>query len=189
VRSDRGRPPAGQTIAGEAAIPEPPSLSTDRVIELTRTRRVSALDLLMRAMTDFALAKYVIVKLRPGISLLCRSSPSAGRSRGHRPLAGFSIEDTMNHCFRMVDLNGTITTIVGTGRKGFPVDGAPADTARLFQPSGMLLMPDGVLYVADSGNNRVRRVVLQGPKAPAISSGGKPRRRLVSVIRRQLEKA
>jgi sugar lactone lactonase YvrE len=70
-----------------------------------------------------------------------------------------SIEDTMNHCIRMVDLNGTITTIIGTGRKGFAGDGAPADTARLFQPSGMLLTPDGVLYVADSGN-RVRRVVL-----------------------------
>jgi hypothetical protein len=70
------------------------------------------------------------------------------------------IEDTMNHCIRMVDLNGTITTIVGMGQKGFGGDGGPANAARLFQPSGMVLTPDDVLYIADSGNNRVRRVIL-----------------------------
>jgi sugar lactone lactonase YvrE len=70
------------------------------------------------------------------------------------------IEDTMNHCIRMVDLIGTITTIVGTGQKGFGGDGGPAHAARLFQPSGMVLTPDDVLYIADSGNNRVRRVIL-----------------------------
>ena len=70
------------------------------------------------------------------------------------------IEDTGNNCVRMVDLNGIITTIVGMRGRGFDGDGGPADLSRLSEPSGMLLMPDGVLYIADSGNNRVRRVIL-----------------------------
>ncbi len=70
------------------------------------------------------------------------------------------IEDTGNNCIRVVDLNGIIATVVGMRRKGFRGDGDPAGLARLSEPSGMLLTPDGVLYIADSGNNRVRRVAL-----------------------------
>jgi hypothetical protein len=70
------------------------------------------------------------------------------------------IEDTGNHCIRMVDLDGTISTIVGVGKPGFGGDGGPTRSALLRQPSGMTLTPDGVLYIADSANNRVRRVIL-----------------------------
>jgi sugar lactone lactonase YvrE len=70
------------------------------------------------------------------------------------------IEDTGNNCIRMVDVNGIITTVVGMRGGGFVGDGGPADEARLSEPSGMLLTPDGVLFIADSGNNRVRRVIL-----------------------------
>jgi sugar lactone lactonase YvrE len=70
------------------------------------------------------------------------------------------IEDTGNNCIRMVDSNGVITTIVGMGGGGFRGDGGPARLARLSQPSGMLLTPDGVLYIADSANNRIRSVTL-----------------------------
>jgi sugar lactone lactonase YvrE len=70
------------------------------------------------------------------------------------------IEDTGNHCIRMVDLEGTITTIVGVCKPGFRGDGGPARSALLRQPSGMLLTPGGVLYIADSANNRVRRVIV-----------------------------
>jgi sugar lactone lactonase YvrE len=75
------------------------------------------------------------------------------------------IEDTGNNCIRMVDLDGIVRTIVGVCRPvqdepGFSGDGGPASEALLWQPSGMLLTPDGVLYIADSANNRVRRVIL-----------------------------
>jgi sugar lactone lactonase YvrE len=70
------------------------------------------------------------------------------------------IEDTGNHCIRMVDAEGIIRTIVGTCKPGFSGDGGPALEAQLSEPSGMFLTPDGVLYIADSGNNRVRRVIL-----------------------------
>jgi len=70
------------------------------------------------------------------------------------------IEDTGNHCIRLVGLEGIIRTIVGTCQRGFNGDGGAARSARLSEPSGMLLTDDGVLYIADSGNNRVRRVIL-----------------------------
>jgi sugar lactone lactonase YvrE len=70
------------------------------------------------------------------------------------------IEDTGNHCIRKVDPAGIITTIVGMCESGFGGDGGPASSALLSEPSGMLLTPDSVLYIADSANNRVRRVIL-----------------------------
>jgi sugar lactone lactonase YvrE len=70
------------------------------------------------------------------------------------------IEDTGNNCIRMIDQNGIISTVVGMRGAGFRGDGGPAIGARLFQPSGMFLTSGGVLYIADSGNHRVRRVIL-----------------------------
>jgi sugar lactone lactonase YvrE len=70
------------------------------------------------------------------------------------------VEDTGNHCIRTVDTEGIVRTIVGTCHAGFAGDEGPALRAQLFEPSGMLLAPGGVLYIADSANNRVRRVIL-----------------------------
>jgi sugar lactone lactonase YvrE len=71
------------------------------------------------------------------------------------------VEDTGNHVVRRIDLDGIVTTIVGMpGGPGFEGAGGPATEALLYDPSGMLLTSDGVLYVADSGNNRIRRVGL-----------------------------
>ena len=45
---------------------------------------------------------------------------------------------------------------------GFSGDGGPADQARLNNPQGVALAPDGSLYIADSDNNRVRRISPDG---------------------------
>lgn len=70
------------------------------------------------------------------------------------------IEDTGNNSIRRVDPNGIITTVVGKRGSGFSGDGGPASSARLSEPSGMFLTPGGVLYIADSANNRVRQLIL-----------------------------
>ncbi|MBK5963781.1 hypothetical protein CCR95_06710 [Thiocystis minor] len=51
-----------------------------------------------------------------------------------------------------------ITTIAGTGAAGFGGDGGPAKLARLNNPSGMWVTPDGSLLIADQGNHRIRRI-------------------------------
>jgi sugar lactone lactonase YvrE len=68
------------------------------------------------------------------------------------------IADCGNHVVRMVDPAGTITTVVGNGRRGFGGDGGPAADGRIFSPRGVAVNPAGELFIADSGNDRVRRV-------------------------------
>jgi uncharacterized protein (TIGR03437 family) len=57
-----------------------------------------------------------------------------------------------------VDLNGTLTTIAGSGTAGYSGDGASAVRATIAYPAGLAMDRLGVLYVADSGNKKIRRV-------------------------------
>ena len=68
------------------------------------------------------------------------------------------IADSGNNSIRRVSPAGIITTIAGTGEKGFSGDGGPATSARLSSPAGIAVDGAGDLYIADNGNNRVRRV-------------------------------
>jgi sugar lactone lactonase YvrE len=67
--------------------------------------------------------------------------------------------DTHNNVVRRVDTDGIITTVAGTGVKGYGGDCGPATEAMLDQPWGLALH-DGVLYITDSYNDRIRMVVL-----------------------------
>lgn len=92
------------------------------------------------------------------------------------------IADTSNHRVRLVDLaSGLISTVAGTGTGGFSGDGGPATQATLISPKDVLLLGDGSWLVADSGNDRVRRVspagdivTVAGAGAPGYSGDGGP---------------
>lgn len=69
------------------------------------------------------------------------------------------IADTGNNAIREVNATtGVMTTIAGTGAEGFSGDGSLATAAQLSAPFGVALDASGNLYIADSGNNRVREV-------------------------------
>lgn len=68
------------------------------------------------------------------------------------------IADVHNHAVRKVDRAGRITTVAGTGAAGYSGAGGPATQAQLNKPYGLLLDADGRLLIADSENNRIRRV-------------------------------
>ena len=72
------------------------------------------------------------------------------------------IADTYNHRIRKVDATGTITTIAGTGELGFRGDGGPAVEAELYNPRGVAVDGAGNLYIADTGNHRIRKVDSSG---------------------------
>jgi uncharacterized protein (TIGR03437 family) len=72
------------------------------------------------------------------------------------------IADTQNSCVRKVAPDGTITTFAGTGFSGFSGDNGPAANAQLEYPGGVALDGSGNLLIADSGNNRIRKVSANG---------------------------
>jgi uncharacterized protein (TIGR03437 family) len=72
------------------------------------------------------------------------------------------IADDANNRIRKVSPEGIITTVAGTGVAGFSGDGSQATAAQLSRPYGVLPAPDGSVYIADTGNNRIRRVTPDG---------------------------
>lgn len=69
------------------------------------------------------------------------------------------IADTHNHRIRRVDaVTRVITTIAGTSRAGFSGDGESALLATLSEPRGIAIDSAGNIFIADAGNNRIRRI-------------------------------
>ena len=67
-------------------------------------------------------------------------------------------EALVNRVRRLDRKTGRLATVAGTGTEGFSGDGGPATAAQLKDPSDLALDREGNLYIADAGNNRVRRV-------------------------------
>ena len=68
--------------------------------------------------------------------------------------------------------NGVITVVAGNGTLGFSGDGGPATSASLWSPNGLVVGPDGSIYIADTGNNRVREVSPDGVINTVVFNGG-----------------
>ena len=66
------------------------------------------------------------------------------------------IADQYNNRIRRVDSTGTLTTIAGTGERGFSGDSGPATQAQLDDPTGVAVDGAGTLYIADASNHRIR---------------------------------
>jgi hypothetical protein len=72
------------------------------------------------------------------------------------------IADFYNQRIRKVTTDGIITTIAGNGTNDYSGDGGMATNASLYYPAGMALDAAGNLFIADSGNNRIREVGTSG---------------------------
>ena len=68
------------------------------------------------------------------------------------------IADEGNNVIRKVNPSGTITTIAGNNTEGYSGDNGLATSASLYAPSGVTVDSAGNLFIADAGNNRVRKV-------------------------------
>lgn len=94
------------------------------------------------------------------------------------------IADLGNHRIRRVSLTGILSTVAGTGHRGYDGNGLPATESRLAYPGGLALAPNGDLYIADGsfapflqgsferGNDCVRRLSLDGRLYDAIGRCG-----------------
>jgi hypothetical protein len=68
------------------------------------------------------------------------------------------LADSGNNRVRLIRRDGTIITIAGNGTAGFSGDGGNALSAQLNNPFGVAVTPSGLLYIADTGNHRIRQV-------------------------------
>ena len=69
------------------------------------------------------------------------------------------IVDTENHAIRRIDHRTFIVSNIAGGRQGTGGDGGPATAAGLDRPHGAVVGPDGGIYIGDTNNHRVRKVV------------------------------
>jgi len=82
------------------------------------------------------------------------------------------IADALNSAIRKVAaVTGIITTYAGTGTAGFSGDGGAATSAQLNAPEAMHLNSVGDLYIADTVNNRIRRVSSGGTITTVAGTG------------------
>lgn len=68
------------------------------------------------------------------------------------------VADRLNYRIRKVDVNGIVSTFVGTGINGFTGDGGLACAAKINGPTGGSFDAAGNLYFADQGNNEIRKI-------------------------------
>lgn len=73
------------------------------------------------------------------------------------------ISDNGNQRIRKVDPSGIITTFAGNGTGAYSGDGGAATNAELNSAVGVAFDARANLFIADSGNNRIRKVLVQGP--------------------------
>lgn len=70
--------------------------------------------------------------------------------------------DVFNHCIRAISPDGIIRTVAGVcGEKGFDGDGGPPELALMSRPYGVEWAPPNRLYITDTGNARIRLLLLE----------------------------
>ncbi len=99
------------------------------------------------------------------------SAPAQVEGLGIDAQDNLYVTEWLGHAVLRIAANGSVTAIAGTGVAGFSGDGGPATAAQLYGPSAVAIGSDGAVYIADSGNNRVRKVALDGTISTIAGSG------------------
>lgn len=87
------------------------------------------------------------------------------------PSGRLFIADQGNNRIRMVDVDGTISTICGTDNYTYNGNGIPAVGANIFKPSGVCVDPQSNLYIAVTGHHMVRMINTSGRIRTVAGSG------------------
>jgi streptogramin lyase len=106
-----------------------------------------------------------------GPALKAKLNNPFGIVRG--PDGALYICDMSNHVIRRVDKNGIITTVAGTGRKGYSGDGGPALKAELNEPYEIRFAASGDMYFVEMRNHLVRRVAARTAIISTVAGTGK----------------
>src|SRR5262249_9022400 len=83
---------------------------------------------------------------------------------------GFYLSSNQNRVYRIAS-DGTLRIIAGNGSPGFSGDGGPAYSAQLNYVHGVAADSDGNVFIADTNNNRIRKVDPSGVIATVAGAG------------------
>jgi hypothetical protein len=133
---------------------------------------------------DGIAATAALLALTTSDELAGSDNPPPGGALALGPDGALYVSDTFHHAIRRIDpgadgfitgeADEIITTVAGTlGEAGYDGDGGPATAAHLQQPFDVEIH-EGALYVADTKNNVVRRVDLDGGDISTIAGTGQP---------------
>ncbi len=86
-------------------------------------------------------------------------------------LGDLYISDMGNCVVRKVAPNGLISTVAGNGTCGYSGDGGPAKNAQLSSLEGVAVDPSGAVYIADTGNSRIRKLTPDGVITTVAGNG------------------
>jgi sugar lactone lactonase YvrE len=131
--------------------------------------------------------RYAIRKIAPAgqVTTLAGSANRAGSIDGTGSNARFSdnekgiavdgggniyVADTLNHMIRRITPAGAVTRFAGSLRQG-SADGSGTN-ASFASPCGLAIAPDGMLYVADTGNHTIRKVTPAGVVSTLAGTAG-----------------
>ncbi len=84
----------------------------------------------------------------------------------------YIVDNGNNRVREVVAATGVITTVAGSGIGGYGGDGGAATAAMIKNPQGLALDGARNLYIADNGNNRVRRVAASGGVIATVAGNG-----------------
>lgn len=107
------------------------------------------------------------------------ASLSSPTSVAYGPGGNLYVADVGHFRIRRVDPDsGLISTVAGTGQRGFSGDGRRATIAQISRVGGLAVGPNGDVYLSDAGNHRVRQIhhgvirTIAGDGSPALSGDG-----------------
>lgn len=105
----------------------------------------------------------------------------ATAARLNRPMAvatdatgNVYIADNGNHVIRVVNVFGVISNYAGTGMPGYSGDNDVATACKLAQPQGLSITTAGDLYIADVGNNVIRKIDNSTKTITTVAGTGAP---------------
>jgi len=183
--ASEGTPPAPPKVTSQASAPSPKQAAGARPARRLRWPIVAAAGGLAAGL----LAVLVFLATQPGEpAMTITTVAGTGRSTFSpdgsvatatdltRPLAlavdaGGSLYFIDGNRVRMITGQGRITTIAGTGDRGDRGDGGSARVAHLNSPQALAIDPDGNVFIADTGNNRVRKVSASGDISTVAGTG------------------
>jgi streptogramin lyase len=88
------------------------------------------------------------------------------------PDGALYVSEYLNHVIRKIDRRGVVTTVAGTGRKGYAGDGGPALQAELDDPHEVRFDKQGNLFFVEPLNHVVRRVDAQTQIITTVAGTG-----------------